>query len=70
MTIRALIELGKTGAQNVMYGVLATLVNVTNSYDKQEINPEMLELVLFARQHGYVEDGLWKRAAHLESQKL
>lgn len=29
--MRALIELGKTRAQNVMYGVLATLVNITNS---------------------------------------
>eukprot|EP00090_Calanus_glacialis_P004732 TRINITY_DN13559_c0_g1_i1.p1 TRINITY_DN13559_c0_g1~~TRINITY_DN13559_c0_g1_i1.p1 ORF type:complete len:1002 (-),score=408.50 TRINITY_DN13559_c0_g1_i1:92-3097(-) len=49
--MRALIELGKTGAQNVMYGVLATLVNITNSYDKQEINPEMLELAKFAKHH-------------------
>merc|ERR1719234_39012 len=49
--MRALIELGKTGAQNVMYGVMATLVNVTNSYDKQEINPEMLELAKFAKHH-------------------
>ena len=53
-------ELGKTGAQNVMYGVMATLVNVrnsydkqeiTNSYDKQEINPEMLELAKFAKHY-------------------
>merc|ERR1719283_344024 len=49
--MRALIDLGKTGAQNVMYGVLATLVNVTNSYDKQEINPEMIELAKFAKHH-------------------
>jgi len=49
--MRALIELGKTGAQNVMYGVLATLVNITNSYDKQEINPEMIELAKFAKHH-------------------
>jgi len=49
--MKALIELGKTGAQNVMYGVMATLVNVTNSYDKQEINPEMLELAKFAKHH-------------------
>lgn len=49
--MRALIEVGKTGAQNVMYGVLATLVNLTNSYDKQEINPEMLELAKFAKHH-------------------
>ena len=34
-----------------MYGVLATLVNITNSYDKQEINPEMLELAKFAKHH-------------------
>jgi len=49
--LKALIDLGKTGAQNVMYGVLATLVNVTNSYDKQEINPEMIELAKFAKHH-------------------
>lgn len=49
--MRALIELGKTGAQNVMYGVLATLVNITNSYDKQEIDPQMLELAKFAKHH-------------------
>ena len=34
-----------------MYGVLATLVNITNSYNKQKISPEMLELVMFARHH-------------------
>merc|ERR550519_2641357 len=49
--MKALIELGKTGAQNVMYGVLATLVNLTNSYDKQEIDPQMLELAKFAKHH-------------------
>ena len=46
-----MIKLGKTGAQKVVYGVLASLVNVTNSYDKQEINPEILELAKFAKQH-------------------
>jgi hypothetical protein len=49
--LKALIELGKSGAQNVMYGVVATLVNLTNSYDKQEIDPEMIELAKFAKQH-------------------
>ena len=34
-----------------MYGVVATLVNLTNSYDKQQIDPEMLELAKFAKQH-------------------
>ena len=43
--------MGKTGPQNVMYGVLATLVNITNSYDKQEINPVMLELAKFAKHY-------------------
>jgi hypothetical protein len=46
-----LIELGKTEAQNVMYGVLATLVNITISHDKQEINQEMLKLVNFVKNH-------------------
>ena len=33
------------------YGVVATLVNITNSYDKQEIDPQMLELAKFAKHH-------------------
>ena len=49
--IRALIELGKTGGQDVMYGVITVLVNLTNSYDKQEINEEMIELAKFAKHH-------------------
>ena len=32
-----------------MYGVLATLVNITNSYDKQDTNPEMLEQTKFTK---------------------
>lgn len=28
-----------------------TLVNLTNSYDKQEVLPEMIELAKFAKQH-------------------
>ena len=48
---RALIELGKSGAQNGMDGVMAILINLTNRYDKQEINPEMLDLAKFAKHH-------------------
>ena len=33
------------------YGVVATLVNLTNSYDKQEIDPQMIELAKFAKHH-------------------
>jgi hypothetical protein len=46
-----MIELGKTEAQNVMYGVLATLVNITISYDKQEINHEMWKLLNVVKHH-------------------
>ena len=34
-----------------MYGVLATLVNITISYDKQEINHEMWKLLNFVKHH-------------------
>ena len=34
-----------------MYGALATFVNITKSYDKQEFNPEMLELAKFPKHH-------------------
>ena len=49
--IRSLIELAKTGDMNVIYGTITTFVNLTNSYDKQEVLPEMLELAKFAKQH-------------------
>jgi len=53
--IKALIELGRTGGQDVMYGVVTTLVNLTNSFDKQEISEEMIELAKFAKHHVPVE---------------
>jgi len=49
--IKALIELGRTGGQDVMYGVVTCLVNLTNSFDKQEITDEMIELAKFAKHH-------------------
>ncbi|XP_017875357.1 protein unc-45 homolog B [Ceratina calcarata] len=49
--IQAMIELAKTGDQSVVYGVVTTLVNLCNAYDKQEIIPEMIELAKFAKQH-------------------
>merc|ERR1719167_1724369 len=49
--IKALIELGRTGGQDVMYGVITVLVNLTNSFDKQEISDEMIELAKFAKHH-------------------
>lgn len=49
--IKSLIELAKTGDQDVLYGVVTTFVNLCNAYDKQEILPEMLELAKFAKHH-------------------
>ena len=49
--IKALIDLGRTGGQDCMYGVVTTLVNLTNSYDKQEISEEMIQLAKFAKHH-------------------
>lgn len=49
--IQALIELAKTGDQSCLYGVVTTLVNLCNAYEKQEMMPEMLELAKFAKHH-------------------
>merc|ERR1719150_207736 len=49
--VKALIELAKSGNQEAAYGVVTTFVNLTNSFEKQEINPEMLELAKFAKHH-------------------
>lgn len=49
--IQAMIEVAKTGDQSVLYGVITTLVNLCNAYDKQELIPEMIELAKFAKHH-------------------
>lgn len=49
--LQALIELAKTGDQSVLYGVVTTLVNLCNCYEKQEVIPEMVELAKFAKHH-------------------
>lgn len=36
---------------SVVYSILTIFVNLTNSYNKQETSPELLELAKFARQH-------------------
>ncbi|CAH2274175.1 unc-45 homolog A [Pelobates cultripes] len=37
--------------KTVLFAVASTLVNCTNSYDREEINPQMLELAKYAKQH-------------------
>lgn len=49
--IQSLIELAKTGDQSCLFGVVTTLVNLCNAYEKQEVIPEMIELAKFAKQH-------------------
>ncbi|XP_043202038.1 protein unc-45 homolog B-like isoform X2 [Amphibalanus amphitrite] len=49
--LHAMLELAKSGDHSVVYGVVTTLVNLTNSYDTQEVIPEMIELAKFAKQH-------------------
>lgn len=49
--LHALIELAKSGDQSCLYGVVTTLVNLCNAYEKQEVMPEMMELAKFAKHH-------------------
>ena len=47
----ALSELSRSRAQNGRDGVRATLFNLTNSYAKQETNPEMIKMAKLAPHH-------------------
>ncbi|KAL1454070.1 hypothetical protein WDU94_010360 [Cyamophila willieti] len=49
--LAALIEVAASGKPACTYGVVTTLVNLCNAYDKQEIIPEMVELAKFAKHH-------------------
>ena len=50
--VKSLIELAKAEkAADCAYGVVTIFVNCTNSFEKQEIMPEMLELAKFAKHH-------------------
>lgn len=51
LAVQALVELAKTGDQSVIYGVVTTLVNLVNAYEKQELLPELVELAKFAKHH-------------------
>lgn len=51
LAVQALVELAKSGDQSVIYGVVTTLVNLVNAYEKQEMVPELMELAKFAKHH-------------------
>nr|CAI5817254.1 unnamed protein product [Callosobruchus analis] len=61
----ALVELAKSGDQSALFGVVTTLVNLCNAYDKQEIIPEMVELAKFAKHHIPQEHELDDPVRHL-----
>lgn len=37
--------------KTILYAVACTLINCTNSYDKKEIIPELVQLAKFSKQH-------------------
>ncbi|XP_078539390.1 protein unc-45 homolog A [Lissotriton helveticus] len=49
--MKAMFELAKSEDKTVLFAVASTLVNCTNSYDKEELDPQMLELAKYAKQH-------------------
>ncbi|CAG2108180.1 unnamed protein product [Medioppia subpectinata] len=49
--VSALVEMSRNGDLSILFGVVTTFVNLTNSYEKQEVMPEMIELAKFAKQH-------------------
>lgn len=49
--LHALFNLAKSGNEAAVYGVVTTLVNLVNAYDKQEVLPELVELAKFAKHH-------------------
>ncbi|XP_073509295.1 protein unc-45 homolog A isoform X1 [Phyllobates terribilis] len=49
--MQAMFSLAKSQDKTVIFAVASTLVNCTNSYDREEMDPQMLELAKYAKQH-------------------
>lgn len=49
--LKSIIDLAKIRDKAILYPVAQIFVNLTNSYEKKEIEPEMLELAKFSKQH-------------------
>ncbi len=47
-TVKVLCDIPKTGEQSLLYGISSIFVNLTNSYDKAERNPDLEELGKYA----------------------
>uniref|UniRef100_A0A674PCT6 Unc-45 myosin chaperone B n=1 Tax=Takifugu rubripes TaxID=31033 RepID=A0A674PCT6_TAKRU len=51
LALKAMFELAKSKDKTILYAVACTLINCTNSYDKKEIIPELVQLAKFSKQH-------------------
>lgn len=51
LAMKAMFELAKSKDKTILYSVACTLVNCTNSYEKKEIIPELVQLAKFSKQH-------------------
>ncbi|KAM9858097.1 protein unc-45 homolog B [Aulostomus maculatus] len=51
LALKAMFELAKSTDKTIVYSVACTLVNCTNSYEKKEIIPELIQLAKFSKQH-------------------
>uniref|UniRef100_H3AZB8 Unc-45 myosin chaperone B n=1 Tax=Latimeria chalumnae TaxID=7897 RepID=H3AZB8_LATCH len=49
--LKAMFELAKTSDKTILYSVASTLVNCTNSYNVQEVIPELVQLAKYTKQH-------------------
>ncbi|XP_058493131.1 protein unc-45 homolog B isoform X1 [Solea solea] len=51
LAMKAMFELAKSKDKTILYAVACTLVNCTNSYEKKDILPELVQLAKFSKQH-------------------
>uniref|UniRef100_H2LZM7 Protein unc-45 homolog B n=1 Tax=Oryzias latipes TaxID=8090 RepID=H2LZM7_ORYLA len=51
LALKAMFDLAKSTDKTIIYAVACTLVNCTNSYEKKEILPELVQLAKFSKQH-------------------
>nr|XP_046243169.1 protein unc-45 homolog B isoform X2 [Scatophagus argus] len=51
LAMKAMFELAKSKDKTILYAVACTLVNCTNSYEKKDIIPELVQLAKFSKQH-------------------
>ncbi|KAL8197327.1 UNVERIFIED_CONTAM: Protein unc-45 A [Gekko kuhli] len=49
--LQALFQLARSENRTVMFAVASAMVNCTSSYDQEELDPQMVELAKYAKQH-------------------